>query len=47
MQGTYQTSSRAAEEAVCTRGLEFRQRSELEGQIWEFSAYIQHLNEGG
>lgn len=39
--------SRAAEEAVGIRGLEFRERSELEGHIWELLAYIWNLNEGG
>lgn len=32
--------NRAVEEEMGIRGLEFRERSELEGQIWKLSAYI-------
>ena len=39
--------NRAVEETVGIRGREFRERSELEGQIGEFSAYTWNLNEGG
>lgn len=39
--------SKAVEEALGIRGLEFRERSELEGQIWELSAYTWNLSEGG
>lgn len=39
--------SKAVEEALGIRGLEFREKSELKGQIWELSAYTWNLSEGG
>lgn len=39
--------SQSVEEAVGVRGLEFGERCELEGPIWERSASIWNLKEGG